>query len=101
MDVSSNQRKIEPNRHSKMSKHKGKLLLQQENMCSIHHSFRCLHQYIFTHAQIFTTKMYRTEVRIMVYTKKTLSSQNSSNVHFSLDNQTLFLTQIKYSHDAK
>ena len=38
---------------------------------------------------------------IMVYTKKTLSSQNSSKVHFSLYNQTLFLTQIKYSHDAK
>ena len=25
----------------------------------------------------------------MVYTKKTLSSQNSSNVHFSLDNQNV------------
>ena len=37
----------------------------------------------------------------MVFTKKTLSSQNSSYARFSLYNYTLFLTQIKYSHDAE
>ena len=37
----------------------------------------------------------------MVFTKKTLSSQNSSDTRFSLYNHTLFLTQIKYSHDAE
>ena len=38
---------------------------------------------------------------IMVFTKKTLSSQNSSNARFSLYNHLLFATQIKYSHDAE
>ena len=37
----------------------------------------------------------------MVFTKKTLSSQNGSDIRFSLYNHTLFLTQIKYSHDAE